>query len=353
MSPPLRIGIAITRAASIDATWTTVHLARAALDRGHSVRFIEPWDFEIDAARRIIARSHAFDPPTASAEAIAAALAERVAPRRFVDVERLDLLMLRAAPLDPAVLTFAAIAQDCGVRVVNDPAGALRVSHKSWLAAQKGAVTPATLVTRSAGAAHTFFQTQPTGVVVKPARGSGGRGVARVLAREADVLDAAFVDARDHGDGYVVLQAYLHEAEAGEKRVVWLDGEVIGGYLRRRAPNDFRHNLSRGGVAEPTEITPADHAAIASLSAPLLRAGIRLVGFDLIGGAITEVNALNPGGAFHADRLTAGRLGERIIAALEHPAPLAPDLSPTPVPSRTPENAPSEPESNAWASPAR
>lgn len=317
MARPLRIGIAITRAASVDATWTTVHLARAALDRGHSVRFVEPWDFEIDPARRVIARSHAFDPPTPSAEAIAALLTGRTAPRRFVDVERLDLLLLRASPLDPAILAFAGIAQDCGVRVVNDPGGALRVSHKSWLAAQKHVRTPPTLVTRSAGAAHTFYEAQSDGVIVKPARGSGGRGVSFVDTRDGSALDRAFAEARDQGDGYVVLQAYLAEAEEGEKRLVWLDGEVVGGYLRRRAPNDFRHNLSRGGVAEPTEITAAERLALAPLHAPLLKAGIRLAGLDLIGGQVTEVNALNPGGAYHTDRLTDGRLGHRIIAALE------------------------------------
>ena len=58
----MRIGFAITRAGSMDVTWTTIHLAVAALELGWSVRFIEPWDFEVSADRRLIARAHAFEP---------------------------------------------------------------------------------------------------------------------------------------------------------------------------------------------------------------------------------------------------------------------------------------------------
>jgi glutathione synthase len=312
----MRIALAITRAASVDATWTTLHLARAALDRGHSVRFIEPWDYEIDSRGQLVARAHAFDPPAPSAEALADALVQRLAARRFVDLSRIDLMLLRASPLDPAVLTFAAMAQDRGVRVVNDPNGVLRVSHKAWLAAVPGACIPITLVTRSLGAAHLFHAQQPQGVVVKPARGSGGRGVCFVPPRDGAALDTAFAAARSRNDGYVVLQQYVAAAEDGEKRLVWLDGEILGGYLRRRAPGEFRHNLSQGGQAEPAEITTADRTAIASVSPALRAAGIRLAGIDLIGGLVTEVNALNPGGAFHTDRLTGSHLADRIIAGL-------------------------------------
>ena len=320
----MRIGFAITRAASVDATWTTLALARAALARGHSVRFVEPWDFEVDARGQLVARAHAFDPDAVpSADALAHALTHRTAPRRFVDVAGLDLLLLRASPFDASVLTFAMLAQEHGVTVVNDPAGVMRVSHKAWLASLPGVHTPATLVTRSLGASQVFYNEHRAGVVVKPARGSGGRGVTRVLPHRAADLDAAFATARIRGDGYVVLQPYLPEAEEGEKRIVWLDGDVLGGYLRQRAPGEFRHNLSRGGTAVPATVTDADRAAIAPLGPALTAAGIRIAGFDLIGGQITEVNALNPGGAFHTDRLTGTHLADLIISRLvgETPQP--------------------------------
>jgi glutathione synthase len=311
----LRIVFAISRAASVDESWTTVHLARSALQRGDQVRFVEPWDFEIDPSGRVIARAHAFDEPT-SAEQIAVQLAERRAVRRYVDLERVDLMMLRAAPLDQAVLTFATLARERGARVVNDPSHLLRVSHKGWLATLAGVRTPMSIVTRSRASCHVFHQSQPAGVVMKPARGSGGRQVSFVGPQDSEVLDVAFELAREGGDGYVVLQRYLAEAEEGEKRLVWLDGVLIGGYLRRRAPGEFRHNLKRGGQAEATTIDPADRELGAQITPHLQRAGVRLAGLDVIGGHLIEVNVLNPGGAYHTDRLTGSQIGKLIVERL-------------------------------------
>lgn len=319
----MRIAFAISRAASVDETWTTVHLAREALVRGWQVRFVEPWDFELDSSSpgrsggRLIARAHAFDAPC-TAEELARALVEREADRRYVELDRLDLLLLRAAPFDLSVLTFGAMAKSRGVPVFNDPEGLLRVTSKAWLAGLVGVPIPPTLVTRSRASAHLFATQQPEGVVLKPARGSGGRQVSFVSPVDPDVVDLAFDEAREGGDGYVVVQAYLPEADDGEKRLVWLDGVVVGGYLRRRAPGEFRHNLKRGGTAEPTDITAEDRALGRSLAPHLTRAGIRLAGIDAIGGRVIEVNALNPGGAFHADRLGGTRLGALILDRLIH-----------------------------------
>lgn len=308
----MRVVFAITRAASVDETWTTVHLARIALQRGGSVRFVEPWDFEVDPFGRVIARAHAFDAP-ATAEQLAEALVARRATRRYVELEAVDLLLLRAAPLDLAVLTFAELAKERGVAVINDPSGLLRVSHKGWLATLPDVPTPTSVVTRSRASCHVFYASQPDGVVVKPARGSGGRSVSRVGPGQLELLDEAFDLAREGSDGYVVIQRYLAEAEDGEKRLVWLDGEVVGGYLRRRAPGEFRHNLKRGGQAEPTDITEQDRRLGRAVAPHLLRAGVRIAGLDVIGGHLIEINALNPGGAFHADRLTGSRIGELIL----------------------------------------
>jgi glutathione synthase len=111
-----------------------------------------------------------------------------------------------------------------------------------------------------------------------------------------------------------VIQRYLPEAEQGEKRLVWVDGDVLGGYLRRRAEGEFRHNLKRGGVAEATDITDQDRAIAARVSDALRRAGIRIAGLDVIGRWLVEVNALNPGGAFHADRLAGTHLAGTHLA---------------------------------------
>lgn len=316
----MRLGIAIPRATSITASWTTIHLARAALARGHRVRFIEPWDFEVESRGKLVGRAFAFDHDGLSADRMVRMLHHRSADRRFIDLEQLDMLLLRVAPLSLGVLTFARLLRDRGVPVINDPDGAIAVSHKAWLAALTGLPTPLTLVTRSRAAAHVFAEQARNGVVVKPARGSGGRGVNRVKPRDYRSLDRSFDDAHHRGDGFVVLQEYLAEARFGEKRLLWLDGELIGGYLRRRAPGEFRHNLSQGGTVEALTITDANRNMAAHLTAPLLAAGIRLAGLDVIGNHLTEVNVLNPGGTFHAERVSGLTLADSVIARFEeHP----------------------------------
>ena len=202
-----------------------------------------------------------------------------------------------------------------------DPAAVLRVCHKGWLATLQDVSTPATLVTRSLGSAHLFLERQAGPVVVKPAQGSGGFNVSLVPTGDHAALDRAFPVAALRSR-HVIVQAQV-PGDEGEKRLVWMDGDVLGGYLRTRASDDFRHNLKQGGTPGPVIITPADLSIVAPLSTHLLAAGVRLAGIDLLGTFVLEVNALNPGGAFHTDRLhgsdVTGQIIDRLAARPQRP----------------------------------
>ena len=302
----------------MEATYTTIHIADAALRRGHKVRFVEPWDFEMDVMGRLIARAHAINEPVPDRVDLVRLLSQRRASRRYVEVSQVDVLLLRVNPMDPAVLAFAQLAQRSGVPVHNDPNSLLFTGHKAYLASLSSVPTPRTLVTRSRATARLFAAELRAGLVVKPARSSGGRGVSLVRSpRQQNKVDEAFDLARLHGDGYVVIQEYLPEAEHGEKRLVWLDGELIGGYLRSRAPGEFRHNLTRGGNPRPCAITETDQALVRRVSPFLLREGVWLAGLDVIGDKILEVNTLNPGGVHYGDTLNGTDMAGRIVSRLE------------------------------------
>lgn len=317
----MRIGFAIARASALTPTWTTVHLAAAALARGHHVVFIEPWDFEVSGGA-LRARCHEFAPgevPRHDNEELVDRMQRRRARRSLTDVGSLDMLLLRCSRVTEAVLAFASMAQAMGVRVVNPPAALVACGHKAWLAGVAGAAVPPTLVTRNRGAAHVFYEELEGEVVVKPAQSSGGRRVTLVRQYCPDRLDAAFDLASQVNDGYVVVQGHAPGGEAGEKRLVWLDGKILGGYLRRRAPGEFRHNLKQGGLAEAVDITDEDRAVAQTVSPALIGLGVRLAGLDVIGNSLIEVNTRNPGGAYHVDRLTGSRLADTIISRLEQP----------------------------------
>lgn len=318
----MRFGIVVSNAAVAAATHTTILLAAAALARGHTVRLCEPWDFEVETDGRLTARAHAFDAPS-TPEALVEGLVQRSALRRSVEVDRLDVLLLRANPFQDTIITFAQMAQAAGVRVLNEPGAMALTSHKGWLAGLDGVPRPRTLLTRSRSALARFASESETGVVVKPARSCGGRGVGLVRGRHVGRLEAAVDTAMRAGDGYVVVQDYLPAARDGERRLLWLDGTLIGGYLRSRAPGEFRHNLKVGGVPAPHVLTPADHALAATLTPHLQKSGVWFAGLDAIGDRIIEVNALNPGGLHWSSVWSGEPLAERVIAALEPSRPRA------------------------------
>lgn len=329
----VRIGIVLSNATAAAPTHTTVVLAWEVLRAGHTLQVFEPWEFEVDERGRLVGRAQVFDAPVASAAELAGLLAARQGARRSVDLDRLDVLLLRANPFQDAIVTFAQHVQAAGVRVLNDPRGLLRTSQKGFLATLGGVPRPRTLVTRSPSSAERFAWGCREGVVVKPARSCGGRGVVRLRGKrfEAALRDAVAAAGTASGDGYAVVQEYLPEAPEGEKRLVWLDGQLCGGYLRRPAPGDFRHNLKVGGTPHPVELDAADHALAAALSPHLLAEGIWLAGIDVIGGRVVEVNTLNPGGVYWAEALGHSGLGARVVASLEprgalaslHPFPIA------------------------------
>jgi glutathione synthase len=323
----VRIGIVLTSAAAAAVTHTTVHLAQAALARGHVVRIFEPWDLEVDPRGRLRGRAHLFDGPLPR-EALVDALHNRSAIRRNVEVDRLDVLLLRSNPLDLAVIGFAQLVVAAGVRVCNDPSALVRTSHKAWVATLDGVPRPRTIVTRSRATIDVFASDCAHGIVVKPARACGGKGVTVLRGRRRPRLEPAIEAAARAGDGYVVVQEYVPAAMFGEKRLLWLDGRLVGGYLRQRAPGELRHNLKAGAVPMSCPLTDADHALATALTPHLVRDGVWFAGVDVIGGLVIEVNTLNPGGVFWSEQFSQPDIGHQLIASLEASA-RPPSLLPT------------------------
>jgi len=254
---------------------------------------------EVTVHGRVVARAHVLDTPESSPADLANKLAGLHLVRRYVDVGSLDLLVMRANPFTSTVQNLALMAQERGVRVVNDPTGIARTRSKSWLASLREVPHPPTLVTNDHDSARLFAEGQSHGVVLKPALGSGGRGVQHL--RDPSRIANAMRDITRTQPGPIVIQGYLPDADQGEKRIFWVNGHIVGGYLRKRAPGAFHHNLQRGGLPEPVEVTDVDRAICNAIGPHLRRNGIVLAGLDIIGGALIECNTLNPGGIHYAE----------------------------------------------------
>jgi len=298
-------------------TWTTVHLIDAVLRAGHCCRLIESTELDVLPTSQLQARAWCLDPPSSGIQAIARTLQKRSGRRELIPISSVDLLLLRVNPLRNAVLTFALLVEEAGVPVVNAPIGLARTSSKAWLATLAGVPRPATLITRSRATAHRFAKELGKTLIVKPMVGSGGRGVQRIPQGNTELLDQA-IDHLYYG-GHFVVQEYLEEADAGEKRLVWAGGEVLGAYMRQRAGGEFRHNLRQGSAPIRCEISSSDLALAAAVGPHLMQNGIRIAGLDVIGRYLVEVNTLNPGGVHYAEllRSTPGpRMADRIVEHL-------------------------------------
>jgi glutathione synthase len=178
--------------------------------------------------------------------------------------------------------------------LVNDPRG-LRELNEHLAVLRFPELTPPTLVTRDTARLASFQREQGGAIVVKPVDGFGGLGV--FVVRDGDPnASSIYETSTGAGTRWTMAQKYLPEAVDGDKRILLFDGEPLGAVLRVPGRNEARGNLHVGGRAVKTTIDADDRAIIAAI-APTLRAhGQLLVGIDVIGGRLTEINITSPTG---------------------------------------------------------
>ena len=179
-----------------------------------------------------------------------------------------------------------------GARVFNSPA-ALR-DHPEKLAILEFAqfIAP-TLVTRS-DADVRAFHAEHRDIILKPLDGMGGMGIFRV---GPDGLNLGSIVETLNRDGAqtLMVQRYLPEIVDGDKRVLVIDGQAVP-YCLARIPQgtEIRGNLAAGGRGEARPLTARDHEIAAAIGPTLAARGLLLVGLDVIGDCLTEVNVTSP-----------------------------------------------------------
>ena len=151
--------------------------------------------------------------------------------------------------------------------------------------------------------------------VIKPTAGSYGRGVKLVDKQVA--LMAALESATSAGR-YCIVQAYVEEIAAGETRSLWVNGQIIGSYLRI-PDKDFLANLSQGGRARHTELDSQQTRQVLEIGNILSSNGVRFAAIDMAFPWLIEVNVANPGGLATLAGLepdVGPRVGQKMAQAL-------------------------------------
>jgi glutathione synthase len=179
-----------------------------------------------------------------------------------------------------------------GARVYNRPR-AIRDHNEKLAIAEFAEFIAPTLVTRDMDLVGQFIDDQED-VVVKPLDGMGGSSVFRV--RESDPNRNVIVETvSHHGRRMVMVQRYLPEILDGDKRVLLIAGQVVPFCLARipRA-GESRGNLAAGGRGVARPLTDRDRQIAEALAPKLWKDGLMVVGLDVIGPCLTEVNVTSP-----------------------------------------------------------
>lgn len=227
------------------------------------------------------------------------------------------VLMRKDPPFDVAYLHATWILDHAigKTLLVNDPRG-LRELNEHLAVLRFPSLTPTTIVTRSAKRLADFLHEQNGAIVVKPVDGFGGLGI--FLVRTGDPnASSIFETSTGAGTRWTLAQAYLPAAAEGDKRILLIDGEPVGAVLRVPAQNEARGNLHVGGRAVKTEVDARDREIIAAVAPTLRTHGQLLVGLDVIGGMLTEINITSPTGVRHISRLDGHNAQAPILDAFE------------------------------------
>ena len=192
--------------------------------------------------------------------------------------------------LNTTWLLSAAVRQ--GAKVFNEPS-AVRDHSEKLSITEFPELIPPTLVTRELEAVEHFHQTHRD-IVIKPLDGMGGMGVFRV---GADGLNLASIveTLGENGARTLMVQRFLPEITQGDKRVLLIGGQVVPFALARIPQgNEIRGNLAAGGKGVAMPLTEGEKRVAEKLAPILNQRGLFLVGLDLIGGFLTEINVTSP-----------------------------------------------------------
>ena len=233
------------------------------------------------------------------------------------DVGTIDVVLLRQdPPFDLAYITTTHLLEMIHPRtlVVNDPASVRDAPEKIFVT-RFPQLMPATLISRDRDEIEAFRKLHGD-VVMKPLYGNGGAAVFKVSERDPNfgsLFDLFSVTFREPW----VIQRFLPRVTEGDKRIILVDGEVMGAVNRVPAENDIRSNMVRGGAARPTDLTPRELEICATIGPELQKRGLIFVGIDVIDGHLTEINVTSPTGLRAIKRLGGPDLAASIWDAIE------------------------------------
>ena len=296
---------------------SSVAMMRALGRRGHRVLALEAGDigWEQGVTRAPMRPLELFDDDHAW---------YRAGDARATRLADVDAVMMRKDPPFDLEYLYAThlldLAEAEGARVFNRPRG-IRDHNEKLAIAKFAEYAPATLVTRDIAPLHAFVEAHGD-VIVKPLDGMGGTSIFRVR-RDDPNRNVIFETISHNGTRTVMIQRYIPEIVDGDKRVLVIAGRPVPYALARiPKPGETRGNLAAGGrgVAKPLDARDLEIAE--GLGPKLWADGLLVVGLDIIGPYLTEVNVTSPTCFVEISQQTgfdvAGMFADALVDLLRH-----------------------------------
>ena len=236
-------------------------------------------------------------------------------PEEDLPLDHFDAVWMRKDPpfdMDYVFSTYILDLVADQALVLNDPRS-VKCANEKMYALQWPELCPETMVTNRVDDVMAFAAEHGR-IVIKPWDGNGGRGVLitehgdRNLRSMAELLT-------EEGRAYAMVQRYLPEIAEGDKRIILVDGEARGWFLRVPGSDDHRGNMHVGAGVVACELTERDRAICDALSGRLKEEGLLFVGIDIIGDRLTEINVTSPTGIWEVKELMGRDLAPELLDA--------------------------------------
>lgn len=238
-------------------------------------------------------------------------------PRVLLDLSTMDVILMRQdPPFDMAYITATHILEHLHPKtlVVNDPAHVRNAPEKIFVTRFPDLMPP-TLITSSREEILAFRE-EHKDIIVKPLYGNGGAGVFHITPGDENLASLLEMFTGIYREP-IIVQRYLPEVRAGDKRIILIDGKAAGATNRIPPEGEARSNMHVGGKPAATTLTKREEEICEAIGPTLKEYGLIFVGIDVIGDYLTEINVTSPTGLQEVNRFNNVCLEADIWDAIE------------------------------------
>ena len=232
------------------------------------------------------------------------------------NLKELDLIFLRQdPPFDMSYITSTFLLEyiENEVKIINKPSEVRNAPEKLFLNRWKN-LTPETIITKNINEIVSFRKKHKK-IILKPLYGNGGNGIFFLDEKDKNFNSLIEIFLDTHPEQFI-LQEYLKNIKFGDKRIILINGKPEGAINRIPSEKDIRANLHVGGKATKTVISNKEMEICESIGPELIQRGLLLVGIDIIGNKLTEINVTSPTGFREIQKFSNINLAKKLIESL-------------------------------------